>query len=176
MSSTVYGIAKGVGVVIGAFIVNKLIRKVLDKALAKGVKRTKGLKKVKARVETVSKVVEDAFSTLLWGIVVLTLLSMIGIDITPLLTGAGIIGLAIGFGSKELVKDLVSGFFILFDGYINKGDYVELAGVKGRVEKIGIRTTVIKGEEGVTYIVPNGQITKIARYAKPPSGGAIKQK
>jgi len=158
-------------------VLNKLALKIIHKL----VRHTRKIKTIdintRKRLATLVKLLEDFVKVVVWGALIIILLSHYGIDTAPLLTGAGIVGLAIGIGSKELVKDLVSGFFILFEGTFDKGDFVELGGVKGKVYKLGIRTTTLKDYEGNIYIVPNGQISKIVKYkTKPPWWGKKQDK
>ena len=90
------------------------------------------------------------------------ILSQWGVNIAPLLAGAGILGLAVGFGTQTLVKDIVTGFFILLEGNYNIGTEIEIAGVKGEVKKINLRTTVLEADKGIIHIIPNSKITDIA--------------
>ncbi len=149
-----------------------ILEKIGKKIIRKIVRTVKHLPnkdaQLEARIKTIVKLLGEVYSAFLYSFVILQILKAWGIDITPLLAGAGIVGLAIGFGSKEIVKDLVYGFFIIFDGQYNVGDYIEAAGFKGKVKTIGIRTTILKGPDGATYIIPNGQVTKVAVYKKKP--------
>jgi small conductance mechanosensitive channel len=88
------------------------------------------------------------------------------IDPTPLLAGAGVIGVAIGFGAQTFVGDIVAGFFILFEDLILVGDLVEIGGVKGKVEEIGVRITKIRDDSGVLHSIPNGQVRKVANHSR----------
>ena len=92
----------------------------------------------------------------------LMILRELGIDIGPLLAGAGIIGLAVGFGSQELVKDVVTGFFILMENQFRVGDVINTAGHGGIVEKITLRTTVLRDLEGTVHVIPNGQVSSVS--------------
>ena len=92
-----------------------------------------------------------------------------GVDITPLLTGAGIFGVAFGLGAQSLLKDLVNGFFILIEDQFVVGDAVELAGKSGVVEAINLRTTVLKGADGSVHVIPNSQITVASRLPGRPA-------
>lgn len=100
----------------------------------------------------------------------LMILSEWGINIGPLLAGAGILGLAVGFGTQTLVKDIVTGFFILLENQFNVGDKITIAGVEGKVIAINLRTTVLKDKEGIFHIIPNSKVTDIAKdkYTTPP--------
>ena len=89
-----------------------------------------------------------------------------GIDPTPLLAGAGILGIAVGLGTQALVTDIVSGFFIIFENLYFVGDFIECAGVEGYVEEIGVRVTKIRDRAGKLHAIPNGEIRKVASHSK----------
>ncbi|MDC3962610.1 mechanosensitive ion channel family protein [Polyangium jinanense] len=88
------------------------------------------------------------------------------IDPTPLLAGAGVIGVAIGLGAQAFVGDIVAGFFILFENLLLVGDLVEVSGVRGKVEEIGVRITKIRDDSGVLHAIPNGEVRKVANHSK----------
>jgi small-conductance mechanosensitive channel len=94
------------------------------------------------------------------------MLGVLGLDTKPILAGAGILGLAVGFGSQNLVTDVVSGFFILFENQYLVGDYVQVGDASGIVEAVGIRLTQIRDTQGKLYILPNGQIKGVINYSK----------
>jgi small conductance mechanosensitive channel len=89
-----------------------------------------------------------------------------GIDPTPLLAGAGVAGVAIGLGAQAFVGDIVAGFFILFENLFLVGDYIEVSGVKGRVEEIGVRVTKLRDDAGVLHAIPNGEVRKVSSHSK----------
>lgn len=93
-------------------------------------------------------------------------LYVIGVNPTPILAGAGIVGLAVGFGAQNLINDIVCGFFILFENYYLVGDYIEVEVASGIVEAIDLRTTRIRHSDGQLYIVRNGSIKDIVNYSK----------
>lgn len=119
----------------------------------------------KSRNQTLTKLCQNLLHYIIYFIAGITILDMF-ISITPLLTGAGVLGLAIGFGAQAFVKDVVTGFFILFEGQYDVGDKVEINGISGKVEELGIRSTVIHGENGEKYYVSNGTITQVANLSK----------
>ncbi len=88
------------------------------------------------------------------------------IDPTPLLAGAGVIGVAIGLGAQAFVGDIVAGFFILFENLLLVGDLVEVSSVRGKVEEIGVRITKIRDDAGVLHTIPNGEVRKVANHSK----------
>jgi small conductance mechanosensitive channel len=94
------------------------------------------------------------------------LLKKFGVDIGPILAGAGIIGLAVGFGAQELVRDFISGFFILLENQIRVGDVAIINGTGGLVEKIELRTTTLRDFSGTTHIFQNGKINTISNMTK----------
>ena len=100
---------------------------------------------------------------LMFGLIAL---GNIGIDITPLLAGAGIIGLAVGFGAQKLVADVVSGIFFLVDDALRTGEFVEVEGTMGTVEKISIRSMQLRHHKGPVHTIPYGEIPKITNYSR----------
>ena len=113
---------------------------------------------VEKRVETLSHV---AYRTI-WAVAVLvgllTILPELGINISALLAGAGLVGLAVGFGAQSLVKDVISGLFILVENQYGKGDVVNIAGVGGLVEDVNLRRTLLRDLDGTVHSIPNGSI------------------
>jgi len=97
---------------------------------------------------------------------VLTMLHVFKIDTTPILAGAGVVGLAVGLGAQNFVADVVAGFFILFENQFLVGDIVQVGDATGRVEAINIRHTQIRDEAGKLYIIPNGQIKTVVNFSK----------
>lgn len=99
---------------------------------------------------------------------VLTALSHLGFNTSALLASVGVVSIAVGFGAQSLVRDVLAGFFILFEDQFQVGDEVELAGVQGTVEEIGFRVTKIRGFDGALHIIPNGEITRVRNAARTP--------
>lgn len=117
------------------------------------------------REETLSKLTESMLIYIVYFTVFIMILASVGIEVMPLLAGAGVAGLAIGFGAQNLVKDIISGFFIIFEDQFSVGDYVIISGLEGTVEEIGLRTTKIESWTGERQIVPNGGITQVINYS-----------
>ena len=113
------------------------------------------------RANTLTNVLGDIVRVLITGIGVTTILSQLGIDLGPLLVAAGIGGVAIGFGAQSLVKDVISGFFILLENQVRVGDVINIAGVGGLVEDVGLRTIALRDLAGNVHIVPNGTISTV---------------
>ncbi|WP_127017635.1 mechanosensitive ion channel family protein [Anoxybacter fermentans] len=89
---------------------------------------------------------------------------ILGVPISSIVTGAGILGLAVGFGAQNLVRDVISGFFILFENQFSVGDHVRIGDIEGIVEEIGLRTTRIKNFQGQVHIIPNGEIQIVTNF------------
>ncbi|MBF0545010.1 MAG: mechanosensitive ion channel [Candidatus Riflebacteria bacterium] len=113
------------------------------------------------RVSTLVQIFHTTVKVVLFCVAGIMILRELDMDITPLLTGAGILGIAVGFGSQSLVKDFFSGFFILVENQFRVGDVIEIAGKSGTVEKINLKTTVLRGVDGSVFIIPNGEISAV---------------
>lgn len=119
------------------------------------------------RAKTISSLVQSIGFYAIYFIAAIMLLDSFGINTGSLLATAGIAGLAIGFGAQNLVKDVVSGFFILFEGQFQVGDYVTVAGISGTVEYTGLRTTWVRAFGGELEIIPNGEMRKVTNHMGP---------
>ncbi len=113
------------------------------------------------RADTLTQVIRDLARIVILGVGGMMVLSEVGVDLKPLLAAAGLGGLAIGFGAQSLVKDVISGFFILLEDSIRVGDVVEIAGVGGLVEEVKLRTIVLRDESGSIHVIPNGNINTV---------------
>jgi small-conductance mechanosensitive channel len=150
-------LTKALFILLGTLIVNQLSRR--------GSKQL--FKKIPSkRAKTLISVVQNTASIIIFVVAVLTLLSELGINIAPLLTSAGIIGFAISFGSQSLIKDLIAGLFLLIEDTIREGEILQVAGIKGTVKRIGIRTTTLKDEKGTLHIIPNGSIKVVSNLSR----------
>ncbi len=118
------------------------------------------------RINTLSGIILGIGKILLWVIFLLILLGKFNINIAPLLASAGIVGLAVGFGAQELVRDFISGFFILLEDQIRTGDVAIINGTGGTVEKIEMRTTTLRDASGVVHIFQNGKINSLSNMTK----------
>ena len=118
------------------------------------------------RAKTLGSVVTKVATVLIVGIAVLTILREFRIDIAPVLAGAGIVGLAVGFGAQTLVRDIISGFFLILEDQVRVGDVVAINGVGGLVEGLNLRTIVLRDAEGTVHVFPNGSITSLANRSK----------
>jgi len=118
------------------------------------------------RMHTLTHIVRDVARIVILFVGMTMILSEGGVDLKPLLAAAGLGGLAIGFGAQSLVKDLISGFFILWEDSVRIGDVVEVAGVVGMVEEVELRTIKLRDQSGNLYVVPNGVIDKVKNLTR----------
>lgn len=117
---------------------------------------------VEKRVNTLAAILKATARIAIWTVAGMIVLRSMGIAIGPILAGAGILGLAVGFGAQELVRDVISGFFILLENQLRTGDVAIINGTGGLVESIGLRTIVLRDFSGVVHIIQNGKIDTLA--------------
>jgi small conductance mechanosensitive channel len=125
------------------------------------------------RVRTLMSVLWTIAFGLIWFMAVLTILGQMGVNLAPILASAGIVGLAVGFGAQNLVKDLVSGFFLILENQIRVGDVAVINGTGGLVEAITFRTIVLRDLSAVVHVFPNGSINTISNMTKDWSAYVI---
>jgi small-conductance mechanosensitive channel len=118
------------------------------------------------RATTLGGILTSLVTATVGFIVILMVLRELTIDVVPILTGAGIAGLAIGFGAQNLVRDMISGFFLILEDQVRIGDQARINNVGGSVEQINLRTIVLRDGEGAVHVFPNGTITALANLSK----------
>ncbi|MGH9173515.1 MAG: mechanosensitive ion channel family protein, partial [Vicinamibacterales bacterium] len=118
------------------------------------------------RAQTIAGIVRRGLGIVIWTTAVLIVLRELDVDITPVLTGAGIAGLAVGFGAQTLVRDVITGFFLIVEDQVRVGDVAMVNGTGGLVEQINLRTIVLRDFEGVVHVIPNGEIKTLANRTK----------
>jgi small conductance mechanosensitive channel len=118
------------------------------------------------RVKTLTGLLRTICLTLVWIIGIVMSLDQIGLDITPILAGAGIVGLAVGFGAQNLVRDVINGFFVILENQVRVGDVAIVNGTGGLVEVISFRTITLRDLSGTVHIFPHGTVTTMANMTK----------
>jgi len=121
---------------------------------------------VAKRVNTLFRLVRQGVRIVVYVIVLLVILKEVGIDIAPILAGAGILGLAVGFGAQNLVRDVISGFFFILENQVRVGDVAVINGTGGLVEEINFRTIVLRDLSGVVHVYPNGTVTTLSNMTR----------
>jgi small conductance mechanosensitive channel len=118
------------------------------------------------RVATLMGLVHTLALVAIWAVVVIISLGQLGLDVTPILAGAGIAGLAVGFGAQNLVRDVISGFFVVLENQVRVGDVAVVNGTGGLVEAITFRTIVLRDLAGVIHVFPHGTVNTLANMTK----------
>lgn len=119
-----------------------------------------------ARAETIALVLRSIVAAVVWGIASLLILGQIGIDLAPLIAGAGIGGLALGFGAQSIVKDFLSGLFMLIEDQYGVGDVIDIGAATGTVEEVSLRSTTLRDVHGTVWHVPNGEILRVGNFSQ----------
>ena len=154
------------GVVVAAFLVTRFLRKAVQRVEKRVSEDTTPIRALQ-RSQTLAKVLSSAGIVVIWSISIFLVLGEVGFKLGPLLAGVGIIGLAIGFGSQNLVRDVVSGFFILFEDQYGVGDVVQINEVAtGKVEQLTLRITGLRDLDGTMHYIANGEIVHVANRTK----------
>lgn len=159
-------------IIIGAWIVERFghiaARRIIKRTLKKS--RFESESERSKRENTIDQILSGTLHILIWPIAIIMIVSQLGVDIAPLIAGAGIIGLAVGFGAQSLVKDIISGLFIIIENQYRVGDVVKLGQTAGSVERINLRVTVMRDLDGIVHTIPNGTIDITSNFTKEHSG------
>jgi len=153
-------------VLVIAFILTRLLRRITTKVGNKVSQETTPIRALQ-RTETLTRVLSSAGIVVIWVMGAFYILGAIGANLAPLLASVGIIGLAVGFGAQNLVRDVVSGFFILLEDQYGVGDIIEVNQIaSGKVETLTLRVTGMRALDGTMHFIANGEITHIANRSK----------
>jgi moderate conductance mechanosensitive channel len=156
-------------IVVLYFIAQIVISRLIDGVLTPILAREEGVDSARtARIRTLQGLLKSIVSYVLFFIAAVMTLRAFKVDTASVLTTAGVVGLAVGFGAQRLVRDVISGFFILLENQFGIGEYVTAAGVTGRVEEIGMRITRIRDDAGKLNIIANGDITNVCNHSRGP--------
>ena len=158
-------------ILIAASIVSRFVKSFISRFLKNLAKNGIKLGKVESRfeekrLETLEKVSFAFLKTIIWLIALITILPEFGIEITPLLAGLGVGGLALGFGARSLIQDYLSGLFILLEDQYRVGEEIEIAGTKGKIEDFNLRITILRDSENTLHYIPNSQIKKASNFSR----------
>lgn len=162
---------KIVAIIVGYVVLRLVLGRITRGVLSAGLAKLSGevLKARQARVRALGSMLSSAIDFVLGFVAIIMILQAAGLNIVPILTTAGVAGVAVGFGAQKLVRDVISGFFILMDDLYGVGDSVTINGVTGAVEAVGMRTTRIRDESGKLYIISNGDIGMVCNNSRPAS-------
>ena len=155
--------------IIAGYILTKVANRLIDNFFKyKSKSRLRGSDK---RNQTLINVLQNGVTIFIWFFVIVGVLELFSIPVATLLAGAGVVGLAIGFGAQSLVKDMITGFFIILENQFDKGDFVRVntsgtTVAEGEVLSLGLRSSRIQGYEGELYMIPNGTINEVINFSR----------
>jgi small conductance mechanosensitive channel len=175
--STAQSVFRLVLLLIGGLVAARVLRTLvaqLEGVLVRAGERTGALPgATHSRVATLTGVVRALALVTLWSVIAVIALSQLGLDVRPILAGAGIVGLAVGFGAQYLVRDVIAGFFLVLEDQVRVGDVAVVNGTGGVVETVTFRTIVLRDVAGTVHIFPNGSVTTLANMTKGWSGYVV---
>ena len=140
------------------YVFYKIIVVAMDRALRDRLSES--------RRRIIASLVRSVLRYAAFFIMFITVMQQLGVNITALIASAGILGLAVSFGSQNLVRDLIAGFFIILENQYTIGDTVQIAGIKGKIANMSLRLTVLKTEDGSTHSIPNGNIAIVQNFSR----------
>ena len=157
-------------IIIVTYAVYQLLKLVMPRIVERSVRvRGRGRRareELAKRSQTLSGILTSATGIIIAIVAIFMALSEVGVDITPLLAGAGVAGIAIGFGAQSLVRDILNGLFVILEDQYRKGDVVKIAGIGGLVEDVTLRRTILRDLDGIVHSIPNGEVKIASNYTK----------
>jgi small conductance mechanosensitive channel len=168
-----HDVPKIVLIIVGAYVLTRMLRGFARRSADLHVRKLPPGIRVQ-QVRTVASVLTSVGVFVIFFVAALMVLSVFNLNLGPMLASAGIAGLAIGFGAQTLVHDFINGFFILFENQYDIGDTVRVAGVKGTVERMSLRNTVLRDDDGTVHMVPNSAIQIVSNLTRDWSQLALK--
>ena len=154
-----------IAVVLVALVLSRIIALATRRMVTVAVRNRAGAARL-AQVRTLSAILRTTLQAALWTLTALEGLSILGVDLGPLLASAGVAGIAVGLAAQTLVKDILNGMLILMEDQFNIGDRVKISGMSGVVEAMTLRRTEIRDGDGTLYVIPNSQITTVANLSR----------
>ncbi len=161
--------------ILAVLVVVKILSRILNVLINKTVESRKNSKFTvdERKIRTISTVLKNVIRYILYFIGIMIILDILGVNTTSIIATAGIGGLAISFGAQSLVKDIITGFFILFEDQFSVGEYVKIGDFEGIVEEMGIRVTKIRDFTGELHIIPNGNISLVTNKSRGPMSSYV---
>jgi moderate conductance mechanosensitive channel len=163
-----FAFARIIAILIGTMVIAKLSSRfvrLLRSNIVQMMKRHRpgdSALQLEKRAATIGAIIRKTIAVVVWAVAIVMVLQELNFDIAPILAGAGVIGLAVGFGAQNLVRDVISGLFMLVENQISVNDIAIVNGTGGLVEEVNLRTTVLRGLDGTVHIFPNGAITSLS--------------
>lgn len=170
-------------IVVGALVLNRIVRRAIGRLTDKlgtataehgeSVVTERSVERAQERATTTGSLLRSLSTAVIYGCALIMILSVLGISIVPVIASAGVLGLAIGFGAQSVVEDLLRGVFMLVEDQFGVGDRIDVGVVNGHVERVTLRTTVIRDSTGTLWHVPNSEIDRVANEAQKNSRATI---
>jgi len=164
-------------VIVGAWLAARVLTRLITRGLRRVEAAAGGTAAASARVtqraETIGLVLRSVVRVTVWVVALMTVLGELGIELGPLIAGAGIAGVAFGFGAQTIVKDFLSGMFMLIEDQFGVGDFIDVGEASGKVEAVTLRTTRLRSVDGTLWHVPNGTIQRVGNKSQEWSRALI---
>jgi small-conductance mechanosensitive channel len=154
------------GIIAVALILNRLLRVVTNLVIKRAALQTRAAQAREQQTRTLAGILFSAGTKIVWGIALLTAMPEFGINVTPIATLAGLASLAIGFGAQNLVRDIITGFYIVLEDQYIVGDTIQVADIIGRVEHVTLRRTVVRDARGALVTIANGDIRTVSNLSR----------
>jgi small-conductance mechanosensitive channel len=154
------------GIFVIALVVNRILRAITNLLIKHAASQTRAAQIREQQTRTLAGVLYGAASKVIWGVALLTALPEFGINVTPVATLAGLASLALGFGAQNLVRDIITGFYIVLEDQYVVGDTIQFADYTGRVEHITLRRTVLRDARGALVTIANGEIRTVSNLSR----------
>lgn len=150
-------------IVIVAWLLSRLATRIVSRVITRFIDDHLHVREPRrvSRANSIAGVVASVVRIAIWMLALFLVLGELGVDLAPLLAGAGVAGVALGFGAQSVVRDTLAGFFMIIEDQFGLGDWVDLGEASGTVEKVSLRVTVVRGLDGTVWHVPNGEITRV---------------
>jgi small conductance mechanosensitive channel len=167
-----FAVLRVIAILIAAVIVTKIISRFVTELRSRIVDKMKEHRggeptlELEKRAATIGGIIRKTAAIVVWALALAMALREVGFDIAPILAGAGVIGLAVGFGAQNLVRDVITGLFMLMENQVSVNDIAVINGTGGLVEEINLRTTVLRGLDGTVHVFPNGAITTLSNMTR----------
>jgi small conductance mechanosensitive channel len=156
----IYRLTYSLSFLLAALVITSVVRRTIRMRMRKRAGQN-------LRADTLSKLLRSAVTGVVWFLAAIQVLRVgLGVDVTGILAAAGILGVAIGFGAQTLVRDVITGFFLLFENQFSVGESVTIDNFTGTVEELGLRSTKVRSGEGGVLTIPNGAIAKVVNHSR----------
>lgn len=155
-----------IGIVVGAFLLTFLWRVLTSRLIVLATSESVAARAREQQSKAVAHLLRSSGTVIIFMIALIMILDRVGLNVTPILAGAGVAGVALGFGAQTLVRDWISGLFIVSENQFGIGDLIRTNGITGRVEQLTLRRTVLRDAEGALHTIPNGEIRIVANLTR----------